>query len=360
MTNRWFVGAAVCALLAGTACGEDLEPRDDPEPGKEGLSAVEHLSESSGIRTTRIDATSEAAWVHLDLETGAQVEAGDPWDIAFQRMAVISNGGVSGNGGAAVAVVDAAELASVTSIPAAGWIEDTADGPDDDEHVDSAFGGPEPWYEYDLATHTLAPRERVYVVRTVEGNHFKIAFTGYYNDAGTSGFPTFRWGALEGEPVPEVRTITVDASGADAFVAVDLRSGEVVAVDDLESSSGWDIAFRRTVIRTNGGTSGPGQAAVAEAEEATLDAIVEPPPTEAFVADELLESPRPDVEPESGNAVLATWFDYDMTTHAVSPRDARFVMRTADGSLAKFQIVAWEDGLFTLHTVVAAPGAENF
>jgi len=361
-TNRWFVTAGLCTLLAGTACGEDLEPRDGSGEPIEGRSAIEHLEEANGIRLTRIDATSAEKWVHLDLETGRQVGKGDPWDVAFQRMGIITNGGVSGTGGAAAAFLADVDLADVTAAPATGWIEDAPDGPDDDEHVDSAFGGSEPWYVYDVATHTLTPRPGVYVVRTVEGNHFKLAFTRYYNDAGTSGFPTFRWGAIDAaaDPKPVERTITVDASAQEAWVAIDLRAGEVVAVDALEESEAWDIAFRRTAIRTNGGTSGPGRAAAAEAEEATLEAIVESPPAEAFHVDEMLASQQPGAEPESGNPVLSTWFDYDVSTHTVSPRDARFVLRTADGSLAKLQITAWEGGLFTLRTFVAAPGAERF
>src|SRR5690606_21135270 len=167
---------------------------------------------------------------------------------------------------------------------------------------------------------------------------------------------------VEGEaPQRPVRhELVIDASGADAFVAVDLRTGQPVEVASLEESTGWDVAFRRTAIRTNGGTSGPGSAAAAEAAEATLDAIVEPPPAADFQADELISSGRPGEEPSSANPVLATWFDYDPSTHAVSPRDARFVLRTADGGLAKLEILAWEDGVFTIDCVVAAPGAERF
>ena len=62
--------------------------------------------------------------------------------------------------------------------------------------AEAAFGGADPWYAYDLLTHTLSPQPYVYVVRTGDGGHFKIAFTNYYDAAGTSGFPTFRWALL--------------------------------------------------------------------------------------------------------------------------------------------------------------------
>lgn len=37
---------------------------------------------------------------------------------------------------------------------------------------------------------------RVYVVRTPEGNYFKLEMLGYDDDAGTPGFIRFRWAAL--------------------------------------------------------------------------------------------------------------------------------------------------------------------
>lgn len=357
MRSIEWIAAAALGLLA--ACGDELRPEDGD--GDAPRSRIEHLEEEGGVRRTRVDATREDRWVYLDLETATEVPAEGRWDLAFQRMAVISNGGVSGDGGAAVARIEGS-FDAVQVAPAEGWIEDAADGDDEDDLVDSAFLGADPWYAYDFVTHTLSPQPRVYVVRTGDGNHFKLAFVDYYDDAGTSGFPTFRWSAIDSPTGgASVRhEIVVDASSATEFVAVDLRQGRVVEVPALAESTAWDIAFRRTAIRTNGGTSGPGRAAAAESPEPSLEAIVEPPRAEDFRVDELITSGRPGEEPSSANPVLATWFDYDPTTHAVSPRDARFVLRTASGDLAKLEILAWEDGVFTIDCVVAAPGAERF
>lgn len=53
------------------------------------------------------------------------------------------------------------------------------------------------WYDYDFMTHVLTPKPVVYVVRTVEGNAFKLEVQGYYDEAGTSGIFTIRWAALD-------------------------------------------------------------------------------------------------------------------------------------------------------------------
>src|SRR5690606_35215622 len=52
--------------------------------------------------------------------------------------------------------------------------------------------------------------------------------------------------------------------------------------------------------------------------------------------------------PVVGNATLAGWYDYDLSTHAVSPGDRVYALRTAGGDYAKLRILTWEGGHFTL------------
>jgi hypothetical protein len=54
-------------------------------------------------------------------------------------------------------------------------------------------------YAYDFMTHGLTPHPLVYVVRTVEGNVFELELVGDYDEAGTSGFSTFRWAPIAAE-----------------------------------------------------------------------------------------------------------------------------------------------------------------
>lgn len=196
--NSRKIAAVLCGLVLA-ACGDDLEPKYDGQPPAS--DKVIHLGEMGGVTTTRIDASAEDGWVFLDLDVGGREVAADSkgWDLAFQRFAVITNGGETGNGGVAVARLSGSAFDGLKTAPADGWMEDRADGDDRDEYADSPFLYPEAWYAYDQATHGLAPADFSYVVHTTEGAFFKIRFTGYYDDAGTAGFPTFQWAAVSGE-----------------------------------------------------------------------------------------------------------------------------------------------------------------
>jgi hypothetical protein len=187
-------------LLAPLACAA---PPDDDGDGQQNGPVV--TEEIGGAYETLLDGTAEDAWTYFDFESREQAEPANPdddptWDLAALRFNVKTNGGTSGTGGAAVAVLEGTSFDAVTAPPADGWLSDTATEPGVGGSPDAmtspgyAFDN---WFEYDIATHTLQPVDgRVYVVRTPEGNHFKIAMLGYYDDAGTPGYVRFRWAAL--------------------------------------------------------------------------------------------------------------------------------------------------------------------
>lgn len=192
------------ALAAPLACVPDPATGDDDTGAAQDAPVVtEDLGD--GTHETSIDATAEAAWTYFDFESRAQVEPPTPdddptWDLGVLRFNLKTNGGTSGSGGAAVAVLDGTTFDAVTAPPTDGWLGDTATEPGvggspmADTTPGYAFDN---WFKYDIATHTLQPVEdRVYVVRTPEGNHYKLAMLGYYDDAGTPGFVRFRWSPL--------------------------------------------------------------------------------------------------------------------------------------------------------------------
>ncbi len=340
--NKTFLPFVCLGLLAAAAaCGDELEPDGATGPAPvEGESRIAHLRDENGVRETRVDARDATSWVYLDLETGKEVAAEDAWDLAFQRMAVISNGGVSGTAGAAVAVVRDATFDAVGAAPRNGYVEDAADTADDDDYADSAFGGAEPWYAYDLETHTLGPQPWVFVVRTADGNHFKLAFTGYYDAAGTSGYPTFRWSAVEPGETPVTRrvehlgesagvmTTRVDARDASSFVYLDLdTAAEATAVD-----AGWDLAFQRMTVISNGGASGDGGAAVAVLDGATFDEVTEAP------ADGYVEDAADHASAFGGED---PWYDYDPVSHTLAPKARIYVVRTGAGAFFKVEIASY-------------------
>jgi HmuY protein len=145
------------------------------------------------VTTAQIDATSREAWVYLDLTTGLTVGADEGWDLGFQRSTVKVNGGVSGAGGVEVAVLTGqyAAFETTTTAPAEGYVTDADE--DGDGTVEYALGG---WYSYDSSTHQLSPADVLYIVRGADGEHHRLRFLSYYDDAGTSGVIRVELGAV--------------------------------------------------------------------------------------------------------------------------------------------------------------------
>ena len=189
-------GALALSLLPG--CADDLAVEAPDETADE---AVVTEAGAGGAFVTRVDASDMAAWRYFSFATGSEVVPADPatsadWDLAFQRFHILSNGGVTGGSGAAIAVVSGQAFADVSAAPADGYLEDAADGDDDDTISESAFSDGDGWYAYDPATNRLSPYPNVYVVRTGSGAFFKLAILDYYDASGTSGFPQFEWSGL--------------------------------------------------------------------------------------------------------------------------------------------------------------------
>src|SRR5690606_21847692 len=153
--------------------------------------------------------------------------------------------------------------------------------------------------------------------------------------------------------------IDVDATAGDAWTYVSLRDGAVVTVSDAATEGGWDLGISRTRMRTNGGTSGAGMGAAVETS-ATEIAALEEAPASGWAIDELLASSSPGGESYSGNPVLDGWYDYDVTTHTVSPRPVAFAVRTADGHAAAIRVVSYAGGTYRLALAFAGPGHSDF
>lgn len=192
----------VAALSLHGACAEDLSKRLEPDaaPPVGGPIEVENLGD--GVRQARVDAKNDEQWIYMHLEQGIAVPADEAagaaaWDIALQRFHFRLNGGASGSGDVAVALLPGAAFDEVTEVPAdATFLTDQADADGDglDEYVMSI--GDTRWYAYEVTTHVLTPKKLVYVIRGVTGSHYKLEMLDYYDAAGTAGYPTFRWAPL--------------------------------------------------------------------------------------------------------------------------------------------------------------------
>ena len=341
------VSAATLIMTFG--CAESLTTSGNPTTSKDKV--VVSTSADDGTEVS-VDSSLEDSWVYISLDQKAEVQESDVWDLGFQRFKIKSNGGISGNGGVEVAALKGESYDSLTEAPATGYTQDAVDSDDEDTDPDYAFLGPNPWYDYDLEEHVLTPANIVYVVKSASGNYFKLQLLGYYDDAGTGGYPKFRFDAIAPPPAntdPEV--LKVNATEKGTWVYVVLSTRRVIEVDDPATSADWDIAVSRTDIKTNGGTSGSGWAGAMELVDADW-ASVTSVNTVGFLVDEMVPGAGPPgTDGFSGSPVLNTWWDYDMTTHKVSPRDAVFAARGSGGDYFKLKIEDYADGVMTFRIV---------
>lgn len=358
----------MCSVAAGCV---DLRPpdagNDGASPNDAGVGRIVSTDKGDGTTQTDVDATSETDYVYFDFESQREVAPGTPgssaaWDIAFERFKIKVNGGTSGTGNVAVAALPNATFATLTTAPPSGYASDDAPPVPDGGVTDGGFtAGSEGlifhtgdgWYSYDPVNHVLAPRPIVYVVRSVEGRYYKVQITGYYDQAGTPGYLGFRWAPID---APSGNgTFTVDATSATEWTYVRIASGAVVTVTSPEASTDWDLAFRRAQIQTNSGTTGSGVGgAQLQPAGATYDATTHSP-TVGFVPDSLLPIPGPPGSGTfSGSPVLSGtdgtdgWYDYNPSTHTVTPKPSFFLVRTAQGEYGKLQITAYAGGVYTI------------
>lgn len=129
-----------------------LEPRESPV----GL---------AGPDTVTLDARSGDNWTLFDLETRNITADPTTWDIAVKRHRLIVNGGEGFAAQAGVAVLPDEEY-QPSRVTGGG---DTVSAVLDD------------WYAYDFFSHLLKPdAQKVFRIRTAEGNHARLRILSYY------------------------------------------------------------------------------------------------------------------------------------------------------------------------------------
>ena len=196
LRNISLVAPLAFASLA-SACAPSIEVNSD----EDARDAEGDEDDSQGVQpdqsvVTQMDATDDERWIYFDLDTGAKVDSEDEtWDLAFMRFNIQVNGGVSGEGGVEVAYTDGTQLEDDPMPPDEGWFSDQEDS-DGDGVLNYAFAD---WYDYDVMTHILTPKERVWFVIGTEGDVYALQIVDYYDEFGTSGYPTFQWKKMETE-----------------------------------------------------------------------------------------------------------------------------------------------------------------
>lgn len=195
------LGIAACSLEA--------------DPGESTFSGVEVVDQGDGVFGLEVDASDRNAWVYFSFAKRSGIEApvepksSPGWDLGFKRFLVKSNGGVSGTGEVEVAAVTRVTFDALREPPASGYLQDAPRPPPDPGTPDNVLQ-PEAnfafnvdngvskagWYHYDPTTHKLSPAAVVYVVKALGGRFYKVAFVGYYDDAGSPGILTLRFAKI--------------------------------------------------------------------------------------------------------------------------------------------------------------------
>lgn len=73
------------------------------------------------------------------------------------------------------------------------------------------------------------------------------------------------------------KTLTIDATDRDNWAYINLSAGEVVEIDDAETSMAWDLGFKRTEVIVNGGVSGLGEAGAVALKDISFEEVIEAP-----------------------------------------------------------------------------------
>ena len=151
-----------------------------------------------------------------------------------------------------------------------------------------------------------------------------------------------------------IKKTVVDASAGGSstgahnhpYVYISLTDGKRVDIDDFaaKKSTAWDMAFRRSVIRVNGGDSGAGKGAVAIFAAKKLADITTAPASASFAADDFLDSSCKIKRDPINNIWTAIgggdgmWYDFNMGSKKLKPAAEAYVIRTATGSFVKLVI----------------------
>ncbi len=129
---------------------------------------------------------------------------------------------------------------------------------------------------------------------------------------------------------------TVDARDKLEWVFFDFESGVVASTF---GASDWDLAFRRTKLRTNSGaTNAAGPGGAINLGESTLEAAVVPSSVD-FAVDAL------DEDDNLRNPSIPKWYRYNFIRHVILARAEVYLVRTGgeQDALVRFESYYCED-----------------
>lgn len=142
-------------------------------------------------------------------------------------------------------------------------------------------------------------------------------------------------------PPIESRTFEINSSSSTTWKYFSFEKNDTFTITDPLTSAGWDLAFQRYRVKTNGGLSGNGMGSAANSYrkgQAGFDALKAVSDTASFTADASVQ-----IAVQQGyatyivNPELYTWFAIEMAAQGtqIVPTDFIYVVKTASGKYAK-------------------------
>lgn len=107
--------------------------------------------------------------------------ASTAWDLAFRGTTILVNGGASGPGEGAAAVLRDTTFEAVTEAPPPEAYAADRGVENDETAVPGGAGNG--WYDYDFVSGVVSPRPVVIAVRTADGRFAKVEVQSYYRGA---------------------------------------------------------------------------------------------------------------------------------------------------------------------------------
>ncbi|PJZ75784.1 HmuY family protein [Leptospira neocaledonica] len=131
-------------------------------------------------------------------------------------------------------------------------------------------------------------------------------------------------------PSAGINTTRVNATSSGCWVYLDLKAGGI----ETTNSGTWDLKFKRFIIGTNSGTSGSANGGSCfNAGDTNLGDVTGGDCT--LLVDKLMSQTGGGgfgTASENASPVLWDWYDYNETSHELTPKTRGYLIRGSDGT----------------------------
>lgn len=168
-----------------------------------------------------------------------------------------------------------------------------------------------------------------------------------------------------GSKLTDTIIYTFEATDTDNWAFFDFsRRSVILDITSPREPKGWDLAFSRAYIASNGGdTSKKGRVAVAKLETTNFDSVTKVPENAKFIKN--ISPPSP---PDSNNANLEKWYKYSFWDHYLKSYKNVLIIKTAEGNYAKMQVINFYckkeekriSSCYTIQYVYQGNGSKSF